>query len=83
MSDVERLERELDLARLAEELEQAREAMHADRNPETIRAFKDLSKQYATLRTAFRLAFPTSPVSEGDAIARPDTVRASTQVQGG
>ena len=86
MSDVARLERELELAKSEEALEAARAAMHDDRShEENMQAYKDASATHAALRTQFRIDFPPPPadeVPEGDAVATPETVAASSEVNG-
>ncbi len=74
MADVERLRAELALAEAMEPLEEAREAMHADRTPETIEAYKAAAREAAAARVAFREQHGPPPTSEGDGLATPDTV---------
>ncbi len=75
MSDVERLEAELALAKALEPLEEAREAMHADRTPETIQAYKTAAREAAAARAAFREQHGPPPASDADGLAMPDTVQ--------
>lgn len=80
---------------LAAQLEAAREAMHADPTDENRAAFKDLSKQVAEARTAWRGAEEEAgrragprnetgsveaALEEGDAVAEPPAVEASSEV---
>lgn len=80
MSDVERLRDELALAEAMEPLEKAREAMHADRTPETIAAYKQACEEATAVRQAFRIKYPRVPQSGGDAVATPDTLNVSVGI---
>jgi hypothetical protein len=82
MPDVERLEDELALAKALEPLEKAREAMHADRTPKTIAAYKRASEKVVAARQAFRTKYPPAAGVDGDgnATAAPDTVKAGVTV---
>lgn len=73
MSDVARLEAELALAKLSETLEEAREAMHADRNPDTIADYQEASNAVADARKRFRENYRTE-VGPGDAAPTVDTI---------
>ncbi len=82
MSEVARLEAELELARKCETLEAAREAMHADRNEQTIAAYQEACNEVAAARAAYREEHrPTTPVEPGDGIASPETVEVSIGVE--
>ena len=74
MSDVARLEVELELARDAEELEKAREAMHEDRNEETIAAYKEAATRHQLLRSNYRENYRTVSEDPNDATPQPSTV---------
>ena len=80
MSDVERLEAELKMAKALEPLERAREAMHAHRTPKTIAAYKKACTKAAKARQAFREAFPPVASSGTDGTAAPATVRSKAGV---
>lgn len=73
---VERLTDELEIAKACETLEIAREAMHADRNVETVTAYKASCETVAGLRSAFRMKYPLNPPVDGDGQAAPPTVQA-------
>jgi hypothetical protein len=74
MSDVARLEAELELAKLTEHLEEAREAFHANRsNEKNLRTFKDAEVAVATARQAFRMSYRVV-AGPGDAAPTADTV---------
>jgi hypothetical protein len=76
MSDVERLEAELALAKLSEKLEAAREAMHADSSPKNVSAFKKLSVQVTDARRDWRVNHrDKAPKPPGAGTANPETVR--------
>lgn len=77
MSDVERLRAELALAEAMEPLEKAREAMHADRSPKTIKAYKEAANAAAAARQAFREKYGPPSSSAGNGVATPDTVKAT------
>ncbi len=83
MSEVERLEDELALAKAHEALEAVREAMHANRNPKTIAAYQAECVRVVEIRQAHRRKYPqkqqTSP-DGGDGVATPDTVQAGVAV---
>ncbi len=82
MSDVERLEAELKLAKLSEKLEEAREAMHADRTPENIAAYQKWSNKVAAARSEYRTKHrPGAPVGPGDGVASVETVEAAIGVE--
>ena len=83
MSDVERLEDELALARALEPLEAARQAMHADRSPKTVKAYKAACDKATAVRVAFREKYPRTPESGGDAVATPNTVRVKARADRG
>ena len=84
MADVERLRDELALAEAMEPLEKARDAMHADRTPKTVKAYKAAAAKATEKRQAFRTKYPSQQTSGGgDAVATPDTVKVSTKVQEG
>ena len=74
MSDVERLEAELALAKALEPLEKAREAMHANRTAKTIAAYKAECDKVAAARSAFREKYPPG---SGPGVAAPETVKSS------
>jgi hypothetical protein len=80
VSDVERLRAELALAEAMEPLEKAREAMHADRTPKTIAAYKAAAAKASEVRAAFREAYPSQQQSGGDGVATPETVKAKGTV---
>ncbi len=83
MREVERLEGDLVLARAHETLEAVREAMHADRNPETIAAYQAECVRVVEIRQGHRRKYPKKQQTSsdgGDGVATPDTVRASVAV---
>ena len=85
MADVERLRDELALAEAMEPLEKAREAMHADRTPKTVKAYKAAAAKATAVRVAFRTKYPQGQRSAGggvvgDGVATPDTVKAKGTV---
>ena len=85
MADVERLRAELALAEAMEPLEKAREAMHADRSPKTIKAYKAAAAKVAAERAAFREKYSVGERTGGvpaDGVATPDTVKATGKAQG-
>ncbi len=73
MSDVDRLEAELALAKLCETLEVARDALHASRTPKTIARYKQACKDVVAARSSLRDTYrvPTGP---GDAAPAVGTV---------
>jgi len=79
-ADIERLQAELRLAKLGAALEEARKAMHADRSPASIAVYTKAAQKMAEARTAFRLAYPVTRPSSGDAIATPETVKVESRV---
>lgn len=79
MSDVERLEAELALARLVETLEDKRGAMHGHRNAETVREYRAASEEVAAARKAFRERWRVE-VSDGDAAPLVETVNGGAAV---
>lgn len=79
-ADIERLEAELKVAKLGASLEAAREAMHASRSPSSIATYSKAARKMAEARTAFRLAYPVTRPSSGDAIATPETVKVESRV---
>jgi hypothetical protein len=81
VSDVERLRDELALAEAAEPLEEAREAMHADRSPKNVKAYKAACAEVTVARQAFREKYPAAPQSGTDGVATPDTVKATGKAQ--
>lgn len=81
MSDIERLRAELALAEAMEPLEKAREAMHADRSPANIKAYKKASDEAAAQRRAFREKHGSPGASGGDGVATPDMVKATGTAQ--
>jgi len=90
MSEVEKLELQLALAKKGEELEAARSAMHDgdERTPEQIAAFKALSIEYQSMREQFREKFPPNVAHGGDddgtdAVAAPAPVDVPAGVQEG
>jgi hypothetical protein len=76
VADVERLRDELALAEAMEPLERAREAMHADRTPKTIKAYKAAAREATAARVAFREKYPPVEQSGTDGTATPETVKA-------
>jgi len=80
MSDVERLEAELKLAKALVPLEAAREAMHAKRTKASIAAYKKACVKATKLRQEWRLKHRTIPDGPGDGTATPDTVAAKAGV---
>ena len=82
MSDVERLTAELDLARKVEKLEAARTAMHADRSPKAIKAYKAACRQVNAARQAFREEHRVASTDPADASPAVKTVRAKVGVKG-
>jgi len=81
MSDVARLRAELALAELAEVLEAAREAVHADKTPANIEAYRAASAAAAAARSEFRTNFAAPVPKEGDAVAKPGTVAAEAEAK--
>lgn len=79
----ERLEDELELVKAMEPLEKARAAMHAKKNPHTIKAYKVACKDAVAARQAFRIKYPRKPVGQGDAVATPETVAVKVGVDRG
>lgn len=74
MSDVERLEAELALAKLSEKLEEARAKMHADRSELNIAAYQKHCDKVAAARSAYREQYRPAP-APGDGLAEPETVK--------
>ena len=82
MSQVERLQDELALAKGLEPLEKAREKMHANRTPANIAAYKEQCEKVTALRSSFREKSPPIPFEQdGNAAPAPDTVRVKGEVQ--
>lgn len=82
MSDTERLEAELAIARLVEQDAAARERAYAPgATREDIAAFKALNAEIAAARTAFKTQFPPSAPGPGDAAPNPNSVAGSSTVQ--
>ena len=77
MADVERLRAELALAEAMEPLEKAREAMHADRSPKNVKAYKAAAREATAARVAFREKYPPTQQSGADGTATPETVKAT------
>ena len=55
---IEMLEAEIVVEKLQQTLEKTRDAMHADRNPQTIKAYKQACRLVVDARQDFRLAYP-------------------------
>jgi len=77
---VQRLEAELKLAKASERLEAARESMHADRNEETIRAYKKECDTVASIRQEFRSKYQAQ-VGPGDAAPQVGTIAVKTETR--
>lgn len=80
MSDVDRLESELEIAKLAETLENARDAMHADRSAETLAAYKAACNDVAAARSSFRSTYRVE-AGPGDAAPAVDTINVTAGVK--
>jgi hypothetical protein len=81
MTEVERLEDELALAKAKEKLEEARAAFHADRSDIAAkRAYRKASKQVQQARSSYRLKHPIRS-EPGDGVAQPETVRAKAKAE--
>jgi hypothetical protein len=81
MSDAtDRLRAELELAEACEVLEEAREALHADRNEETIADYKAACDTVAPMRAAFREKWEAR-VGPGDAAPHVETVAVTSEAK--
>lgn len=76
MSDVARLESELQVAKASEKLEKARERFHRNRKDKAAHtAFKKASKIVADLRRAHRENFGPREPEPGDGVAHVPTIQ--------
>lgn len=86
MSDVERLEAELEVAKLAEEYREVRDRVQAqdvpDRTKEDLDKMHELSKALQDANVAFKQKFPPPAPAEGDAVATPEAISGGVTVLG-
>lgn len=74
MSDVEKLEAELELAKKCETLEKARRAMHNDLTDEHVAAYRTASEAVVEARRDWRINHRENPPAP-EGVARPETVK--------
>lgn len=76
----EKLEDELAIAKLVEEYEAIRPIVEdkSTYTDEAMAQYRALNDQIAAARTAFKVKYPPEAPEEGDAVATPEPVQAST-----
>lgn len=78
MSNVGRLEEELEIARLQDEYETLRPKVEdkAKQKPEDMARYRELNDAIAAARTAFKEKYPPAPTSAPDAGPTPESISA-------